>query len=74
MSYPLTDCIDDPMCYEVPPWIMTAGELAYPFIQNKINIEEYALNGILKADSVDENREKVTRARIAYLQSLMGGK
>ena len=65
--------IDDPMCFEVPPWILTAGELAAPFIQNKINIEEYALNGILKADVVDHEREKVTRARIEYLQNLLGG-
>ena len=73
ISYSLEKEIDDPMCYEVPPWIITAGELAAPFIQNKINIEEYALNGILKADTVDENREKVIRARIEYLQKLLGG-
>ena len=73
ISYSLEKEIDDPMCYEVPPWIITAGELVAPFIQNKINIEEYALNGILKADTVDENREKVIRARIEYLQKLLGG-
>ena len=40
---------------------------------DKINIEEYALNGILKADVVDQDREKITRARIEYLQNLLGG-
>ena len=73
VSYSLDNEIDDPMCFEVPPWILTAGELAAPFIQNKINIEEYALNGILKADVIDKDREKVTRARIDYLQNLLGG-
>ena len=43
------------------------------FVINKINIEEYALNGILKADTVDAGREKVTRARIEYLQKLLRG-
>ena len=73
VSYIPENCIDDPMCYEVPPWIATAGELAAPFIQNKINIEEYALNGILKADVTDAEREAVTRSRIGYLQGLLGG-
>ena len=73
VSYSLDNEIDDPMCFEVPPRILTAGELAAPFIQNKINIEEYALNGILKADVIDKDREKVTRARIDYLQNLLGG-
>ena len=73
VSYSLENEIDDPMCYEVPPWILTAGELAAPFIQNKINIEEYALNGILKADEINTEREKITRARIEYLQNLLGG-
>ena len=39
----------------------------------KINIEEYALNGILKADVVDQEREKTTRARIEYLNKLLRG-
>ena len=73
VSYSLENEIDDPMCYEVPPWILSAGELATPFIQNKINIEMYALNGILKADVIDESRERITRARIEYLQNLLGG-
>ncbi len=73
VSYSLENEIDDPMCYEVPPWIVDSGELAAPFIQNKINIEEYALKGILKADVVDEEREKTTRNRINYLQNLLGG-
>lgn len=73
VSYIPKDCIDDPMCYEVPPWIVTAGELAAPFIKNKIAIEEYALKGILKADVTDKERETVTRSRIEYLQGLLGG-
>lgn len=73
VSYSLENEINDPMCYEVPPWIVSAGELAAPFIQNKINIEEYALNGILKADIIDKDREKVTRTRIEYLEKLLGG-
>jgi len=73
VSYLIDNEIDDPMCYEVPPWILSAGELAAPFIQNKINIEEYALNGIMKADVVDHDREKVTRTRIEYLQKLLRG-
>ena len=73
VSYSLENEFDDPMCYEVPPWILTAGDLAAPFIQNKINIEEYALNGILKADEINAERETVTRARIEYLQKLLGG-
>ncbi len=73
LSHSLDGLIEDPICYEVPPWITAAGELTAPFIQNKINIEEYALKGILKADITDTDREKVTRARIDYLQSLLGG-
>lgn len=73
LSYVIDDCNNDSMEYEVPPWIISAGELAKPFILNKIAIEEYALNGILKADIRDTNRESVTRARIQYLKSLLGG-
>lgn len=71
ISYEIDGCDKNSMEYETPPWIVTAGELAEPFIQNKIKIEEYALNGILKAESVDEDREAVTRARIEYLKSLL---
>jgi len=73
ISHTLENELNDPMVYEVPPWILSAGKLAEPFIQNKINIEEYALNGILKADIIDHERERVTRARIEYLQNLLGG-
>ena len=71
MSYEIEGCDKNSMEYETPPWIASAGELAEPFIQNKIKIEEYALNGILKAEVVDEAREAETRARIEYLKSLL---
>ncbi len=73
ISYVMDGCGPDSMEYETPPWITSAGELAAPFIQNKINIEEYALNGILKADVLDTERELLTRSRIEYLKSLLGG-
>lgn len=73
LSYVIDGCGPDSMEYEVPPWIISAGELAEPFILNKISIEEYALNGILKADIRDTERESAVRARIEYLKSLLGG-
>jgi len=73
LSYVIEGCDMNSMEYETPPWIISAGELAAPFIQNKINIEEYALKGILKADIRDEEREKYVRSRIEYLNSLMRG-
>lgn len=73
ISYVIDGCGPDSMEYEAPPWIATAGELATPFILNKIRIEEHALNGILKAGIRDEQREKQTRDRIKYLKSLLGG-
>lgn len=73
LSYEIEGCDKNSMEYETPPWIITAGELAEPFILNKIAIEEYALNGVLKADIRDAEREAYIRARIAYLKSLLGG-
>lgn len=73
LSYVIEGCNSNSMEYEVPPWIISAGELAEPFILNKLSIEKYALNGILKAEIRDTKRESDTRTRIKYLKSLLGG-
>lgn len=73
LSYEIYGCDKNSMEYETPPWITSAGELSQPFILNKIKIEEYALNGILKAEVRDTERETLTRTRIEYLKSLLGG-
>lgn len=71
LSYEIEGCGPESMEYETPPWIISAGELAAPFIENKIAIEEYALNGIYKAEVLDTQRETVTKQRIEYLKSLL---
>lgn len=71
ISYPIDHCGADSMEYEVPPWILSAGELAKPFIENKIAIEEYALQGLYKAEILNHDQESKRKQRIQYLNLLL---
>lgn len=59
--------------YEVPPWILSAGELAEPFMRRKLAAEQRVWEGLLKSKQPDRSKEKRTRERMAYLKSLLGG-
>lgn len=59
--------------YEVPPWILSAGELAEPFVRRKLAAEQRIWEGLMKSKALDHSKEKKTQERIAYLKSLLGG-
>lgn len=64
----------DSIQYEVPPWILSAGDLAEEFILRKCAAEERVLSGLSKSQSRDLQKEKTVKERRDYLQSLLGGK
>lgn len=59
--------------YEVPPWILSAGELAEEFILRKRAAEERVLLGLSKSKMKDLEKEETVKQRITYLNSLLGG-
>lgn len=63
----------DDIEYEAPPWILSAGQLAEPFIRRKLAAEERVREGLLKSKQPDGVKEKKTQDRIDYLKSLLGG-
>lgn len=63
----------DDIEYEVPPWLLSAGALAEPFVHRKLAAEQRVWQGLMKSKVPDRSKEKKTRERIAYLKSLLGG-
>lgn len=73
VSRKLEGCGPEDIQYDVPPWICQAGSLAQEFIKNKQAIEKRILNGLLKSQTPDDEKEAAVRERIAYLDELLGG-
>ncbi len=63
----------DDIEYEVPPWILSAGELAEPFVRRKLAAEQRVWEGLMKSKQPDRSKEQKTQERMAYLKSLLGG-
>lgn len=63
----------DDIAYEVPPWILTAGDLAEEFIRNRLAAEKRVMEGLAKSSSANEDKKQETEKRIDYLMSLLGG-
>lgn len=75
ISRVMEGCGPESIQYEVPPWIFSAGELAKPFLENKIRIEEKILNGLHMGRDRQQEQERIwfTENRIKYLKELLGG-
>lgn len=57
--------------YEVPPWILEAGELAGELIERRLAMERHILSGLKKSKVCDKRKEEQVKGRISYLKSLM---
>lgn len=56
--------------YEVPPWILEAGDLAGELIERRITMEQHILAGLEKGKASDAQRTELVKRRISYLKSL----
>ncbi|MCQ4635948.1 class I SAM-dependent methyltransferase [Anaerovorax odorimutans] len=73
VSRVMEGCGPDDIQYEVPPWILSAGELTEAHIKNKLSAERKILSGLGKSKNVDEEKVRFTENRIKYLTVLLGG-
>lgn len=73
MSREIEGCGPDSIEYEVPPWILSADNLAEEFLLRKCAAEERVLSGLSRSRVRDLEKEETVKKRIAYLKSLLGG-
>lgn len=57
--------------YEVPPWLLEAGDLAEELIQRRLAAEQRILSGLEKSKDCDKQRKEQVKRRISYLKSLL---
>lgn len=67
-------CGGEAMPYETPPWIFTAGALAEPFVQYKLETQKKILRQMNNARTEDAEKRRQTEQKIEYLVQLLNGR
>ncbi|MEG0829201.1 MAG: class I SAM-dependent methyltransferase [Anaerovoracaceae bacterium] len=73
ISHEIEGCNEADMEYETPTWILSTGDLAHEFIENKLRIEENIQKNLLKGKRPNDEKTKFTEKRIQYLKTLLRG-